>query len=184
MNIWDAVKPWLAKAAPMIGTALGGPFGGAAGALLGNVLGVKDPTPDNIQAALDSGKLDGPGIAALMEAENQFKLQMEDLNIKSIQDLEELSFKDRDSARNREIQVRDHTPAIGFYAITVGFFTLLALMCFHVIPDANKGVLDVMTGSLGTAWIACVGYYYGSSASSKAKDQMLYNSTPNDGGKP
>lgn len=175
---WDDVKPWIAKFAPMVGTALGGPFGALAGAAVGQALGVKDAKPEDVAAAIKTGSLDGPQILELKKAEEQFKLEMAKLGIDSTQALEELAFKDRDSARNREVQIKDWTPRVLAYSITVGFFGVLIFMLKWPVPPSGKDVLNVMLGALGTAWISIVTYYFGSSAGSKAKDTLLYNSMP------
>lgn len=182
MSGWDEVKPWIAKLAPMLGTALGGPLGGAAGALLGSALGVKDASPDSIKQALQSGTLTGEQIVALKKAEDDFALQMATLNIKSVQDLQALDYQDRDSARKLEMTTKARTPYIGFYLLSAGFFGLLALMLFHAIPDGNKAVLYTMVGSLGTVWISSANFLYGQTHLDDDTRKMLYNSTPSAGG--
>ena len=67
---WDSLKPWIAKAAPLLGTALGGPFGTMAGALVAQALGTKDASPESIKAAIQSGNLTGDQIVALSECKN------------------------------------------------------------------------------------------------------------------
>ena len=177
---WDDIKPWVAKVAPMLGTALGGPLGGAAGAIIGNALGIKDASPQAIQDAIKTGVLDAEHIVALKKAEEDFSLRMAELGYDNEKTLAELSFKDRDSARNREIQVKDKTPAIGFYLITLGFFGILGWMLHKEPPAGSRDVLNIMLGSLGTAWITAVAYYYGSSAGSVRKDSLLHQSSPAD----
>jgi len=177
---WADIKPYIAKFAPMLGAALGGPLGGAAGAVLGNVLGVKDAKPEDIKAAFINGTLTGEQLVAIKKADQEFELQCKDMDINSVKDLEALAVQDRDSARKREMVVKDLTPAIGFYMITAGFFGLLMFMLRWGVPVENKEVLFTMVGVLGTAWIGAVQYYYGSTRGSTEKSRMLFNSTPTD----
>ena len=85
------------------------------------------------------------------------------------------TLKDKDSARQREVGVKDKTPAILAFFITSGFFGILAFMLKYDIPATNKTELDLILGSLGTAWIAVVSYYFGSSVGSRAKDDTIGN---------
>jgi len=177
---WSDIKPWVAKVAPMLGAALGGPLGGAAGAMIGNALGIKDATPESISAAVKNGTLDADHIVALKLAEQDFTLKAQAMGYENTQKLEELAFKDRSSARQREIEVKDFTPRILAYGVTVGFFGLLIFMMKWNVPDANKDMLNIMLGALGGAWISIISYYFGSSSSSSKKDTMLLNSRPSD----
>ncbi len=175
---WNDIKPWIAKAAPLIGTALGGPFGTMAGALVAQALGTKDASPESIKGAIQAGNLTGEQIIALKLAEESFSLEMAKLDIKTKEDLMEWEFKNMDSARNREIQVRDWTPRILAYGVTIGFFGLLYYLTRYVVPLESKDILNVMLGSLGTAWISIISYYFGSSAGSASKDVLLHQSVP------
>lgn len=177
-NLWDTVKPFVSKFAPMLGAAVGGPFGAAAGAIIQSALGTKDASPESITAAINTGTLDGAQILALKQAEQEFALQMEKLGIDSATKMEELAVQDRSSARQREMTVKDLTPRILAYGVTLGFFGLLYFLLKHAIPSESKDVLNVMLGSLGTAWISIISYYFGTTANSSRKDEMLHNSTP------
>ena len=176
-----SITPWIA------GT-LGGPAAGFAVKALCAATGM-EPSLENAQKAAEqaaAGKLTGDQFLALKQAEAEIQLKMQEMGYKSVTDLEEIAFKDRDSARAREIQVHDKTPAILAYAITVGFFVVLGFILWRGLPDseAGKNVTLVLVGALGSAWSSgVIGYYFGTSASSRSKDQMLYNSTPTSGGK-
>lgn len=177
---WADIKPYIAKFAPMLGTALGGPLGGAAGAVLGNILGVKDAKPEDIKAAFINGTLTGEQLVALKKAEQDFGIQCRAMEINSVKDLESLAVQDRASARNLAIQTKDWTPRLLAGGVTIGFFSLLFYLLKWAPPEGNKDVLNILLGSLGTAWIAVMNYYFGSSNSSKGKDEMIYRSTPTD----
>jgi hypothetical protein len=57
-------------------------------------------------------------------------------------------------------------------AVTCGFFTIMVMMFFNKIDSANPAIL-MMLGSLGTAWTGIIAYYFGSSAGSQAKTDLL-----------
>ena len=80
---------------------------------------------------------------------------------------------DRDSARKREESVRDWMPGILATSVTIGFFGLLAFMLKYDVPENNRDVLNIMLGSLGTAWLSIITYYFGSSLSSAKKDAVI-----------
>ena len=156
------------KAMPFITTGLslaGGPAGNLAAGILGKVLKVDNPTVDSIQKTLQNLTLTPELQAQLAEAENQFKMQMQSMGYQHEDDLAKIAADDRASARQMQIQTKSWvTPALAVL-ITIGFFGLLGLMLYHVMPPGSEKLLDVMTGSLGTAWIMVVTYYFGSSAS-------------------
>ena len=178
MSGWDAVKPWIAKVAPMLGTSLGGPLGGAAGALLSSALGIKDASPDSIQQALTNGTLTGEQIVALKQAEESFALQMAQLNVKSVQDLQALEYQDRDSARRLQESTQEWTPRILAYTTTIGFFGVLTYVLRFGIPESEsaKAVVLVLMGALGHAWAQNVmGYYFGGSSDANKQIDKLTN---------
>lgn len=161
-------KDVVSKLAPLLGTALGGPLGGMAAATVSQaLLGRQDAGEDELAAAVAGA---GPEqLAALKQAEQDFKARMAELGLKA----EDIAAQDRASARQRETTLKDWTPRLLALAITVGFFGLLGTMLGHDIPEGNRQVLDIMIGALGTAWTGVVTYYFGSSAGSARKTEML-----------
>jgi len=53
MSVWDSIKDTVGSVAPIAGSLLGGPAGGAVGSMLASALGV-DNTPDAVAAAIKS----------------------------------------------------------------------------------------------------------------------------------
>jgi hypothetical protein len=112
-------------------------------------------------------------LLALKQAENDFALKMQALGFQHETDLLQTAATDRASARDREKSVRDWTPRVLAYGVTLGFFGLLFWLMRHEVPSASKDILNVMLGSLGTAWISVVTYYFGSSAGSERKTEIM-----------
>jgi hypothetical protein len=165
MKLSDKIKDILGAIAPTLGTALGGPFGALAGTVLAKALGV-----DNAKAAEDAVLSGNPeALAKVRIAELDFQKRLEELGIEK----EKLAYADTDSARAREIAVKDKTPAMMAYGITIGFFGVLAFMLTSTVPETGKDALLVMLGALGTAWANVIGYYFGSSASSREKTKAM-----------
>lgn len=85
----------------------------------------------------------------------------------------EIAAADVASARAREVSVRDRIPAQLAWVMTIGLFSLLGILVFKPIPVANNELLYVLLGSLATSQAAIIGYYFGSSAGSAEKTNML-----------
>ena len=80
---------------------------------------------------------------------------------------------DRDSARQMQRETKDWVPKLLAIVITVGFFGILVWMLVMGMPQTGTEALLMMLGALGTAWTGVVNFYYGSSAGSKAKNDLL-----------
>ena len=91
--------------------------------------------------------------------------------------LEELAVSDRDSARKREMEVKDNTPRQLAFIVTALYATLQISLLFVVIPDGNRDLLMRALGVLDACLIGVWGYYFGSSSSSKTKDLTIQNMT-------
>jgi len=164
-------KKLVKTVAPTIASALGGPLAGMAVTAITGALGIEakdvaeaEQKISEVLAAPDPGVL-----LKLRQADQDFKVQLRKLDI----DLEKIHAADRASARQREIALKDKMPGVLAVILTVGFFGVLAAHLFIHIPSENKTLLDIMLGSLGTAWVTMITYYYGSSKGSKIKDVML-----------
>lgn len=180
MSAWETV---LTKLAPTAATLLGGPFAGLAVSALEGALGTTQPVGTTttltdrvsaIQQVLTQGQMTGEQILALKQADLEVQKHLADNGIQ----LEQISANDRDSARKREIEIKDVTPKVLAYSVTVGFFGTLTALMYGDISGASHEVLLVMIGSLGTAWTGIITYYFGSSAGSAAKTGLLAKAQP------
>lgn len=64
--------------------------------------------------------------------------------------------------------------------VTCGFFGLLFSLLRWAPPKQNEALLNITLGSLGTAWVAIVSYYFGSSAGSDRKNEIIAKISGND----
>lgn len=160
---------WLAKLVPTIATCLGGPLAGLAVTAVSKALGIDE---DKVQDVIDSGKLSADQISNLKQAEIELQRQAQELGL----NFEQLAVQDRASARDLQKETKSLIPPILSILVTLGFFGILGGLMSGKI--ATSDALMLMLGSLGTAWTGIIAFYFGSSASSQAKDNMIHNSTP------
>jgi hypothetical protein len=168
MELLKAFGPLLGQVAPTIATALGGPLAGVAVKTLSNaLLGNENGSEEDVRVALENATPEQ--LATIKQIDADFKVRMKELDI----DLERISAGDRDSARKREMVVGDHTPKVLAGIITLGFFGVLFWMFIYGVPKNGNEALLLMLGALQTAFTGLIAYYFGSSAGSKAKDDLL-----------
>jgi Na+-driven multidrug efflux pump len=162
-------KRILRAAAPVIGTAWGGPLGGTVATVVSEkILGKPDATETEIAQAIGNG---GPEVLAkLKEAELAFTTRMRELDI----DVEKIHQADRAAAREREAKTGDtFTPRALAMFVTAGFFGVLGFLLIQGKPQNGGDALLVMLGALGGAWASIISYYFGSSAGSSDKTALL-----------
>lgn len=108
------------------------------------------------------------------EQQLEFDKAMAKTEAEILTTLAKVDADDRASARSREVNTKDSRNVfILGCAITMGFFGVLFYMLNYPVPKEAERVIDVMLGSLGTAWIAVVSYYFGSSSSSNRKHDLI-----------
>jgi hypothetical protein len=168
MMDWTSV---IKTVAPWIGTALGGPLGGMAVEAASNALGLSTKTTDSLKQALSGATPEQ--MLALKQADDNFAVQMQKLGFDHLEKMDELSFKDTDSARNREIQTHDVTPKVIAAVIISGFFALNVVLLYVPVPKDSASTIFQMVGTLSAAFGIVIGYYFGSSKSSDRKTELL-----------
>lgn len=156
---------WLRQIAPTIATALGGPLAGLAISAISKAIGVD---PDDVTDLISNNKLTADQIAQLKIAELELQKQAQELGL----NFEKLEVEDRKSAREMQTTTRSLMPPILAATVTVGFFGIMVMMFSGKVDSTNPAIL-MMLGSLGTAWTGIIAYYFGSSAGSQAKTDIL-----------
>lgn len=159
----DTLIGLVKNAAPAVATALGGPMAGKAVSMISGMLGVDD----NVDA-----------VTKALQADPNLALKLRELDLKEL----EVHAKDRDSARNREVELAksEHAPyinkivtpvlALGVVALS---FVLFAILIFIEVKAEAKDILIYVLGVLSAAVTQILSYYFGSSAGSKEKDDKL-----------
>lgn len=163
---WKSV---VGTVAPTIATALGGPLAGVAVKALGEaVLGKPDATETEIQTAVAG--MAPADLVKVKEAEMAFQTKMKELGVEVVR----IDASDRASAR--AMAANDHiTPRVLAVVIVGGFFALLGYMLAFGLPKGVGGseAFILLLGALSAAFGAVMNFYFGSSASSRAKDDAL-----------
>lgn len=179
--MWDNIKELIGTSAPVIGTLLGGPAGGAVGGLISKVLGV-DNTPEAIELALMNNpdalvkikELETSKELAILQAE----LENKRIDVGSVIDNRKLDnekdqmfLSDKQSARRRQIDSEKATGKVdvALYVIAgvivVAFFVSILALIFITL-DKQSGTYELLLmlfGALTTKFGTVVDYFFGAS---------------------
>ncbi len=152
------LKQTLIGIAPVLGSLVGGPLGGAALQMVSLVLLNKpNAEPQDLEKALVN--INAAELIQLKKIDGQYKNQLLGLQL----DAQRLNLEEKESARKHALTSQDQVPAVLAILMTLGFFITLGAMMFIPLPvqESATSIMDVMLGSLGTTWILCIGYYFG-----------------------
>lgn len=164
-------KSLVSTVAPWIGTALGGPLGGAAVGAVADALGLSDKTEASIKAALAGVTPDQ--MLAMKNADQAFALQMQSLGFKDAADLEAIAAGDRKDAREMQSSSHSVMPAGLAIGITIGYFGVLVGMMTGSLHVSDSQALIYMLGSLNTAWTGAMAFWFGTTRDSGRKTELL-----------
>lgn len=167
-DAFDDVMDVVGAAAPLLATALVGPVGGVAvRAISQGLLGRDDGTEQEVLDAIRVATADD--LIKLKGIEHEFALKMKEAGVT----LERIASDDRDSARRRQASMRDWTPSFLGLAIIVGFFGVLVAIMFYDLPEGATEVFTVLLGALAALVTQVANYFFGSSAGSARKNEMI-----------
>lgn len=158
-ELLNTAKQIIATVAPTVATALGGPLGGMAMKTIMTALDI-DPNTDEKIVLEQVKKADPEMLFKLKQLEQQFVVQMRQLEV----NVQELEVKNLDSARNREIQLKDNTNKYLAYIITFLYAVMqIWLLTGNILPQEMREIVMRALGSMDAILVMVFGYYFGSS---------------------
>jgi hypothetical protein len=178
---WKDIADFVKKGAPLLGSALAGPAGGAVGGLVASLFGGNSEDPEKLLTLMQS---DPEALTKLKELELKHRERLEELSLEAAKiTLEESKayLADTQSARQRETAIvqttgkKDVNLYILAWVVVGGFFLLTGLMM--LIPEldgrSNNAMVNTMFGGLVSGFATVLGYFFGSSKGSTDKTQLL-----------
>lgn len=161
---------WLKTIAPTIATAMGGPLAGMAVDAIGNALGMKDATKEQVKDLLASGTLTADQMASIKQADASLKVRMKELEI----DMEKVHAGDRNSAREMAARTGDvWTPRVMALVVFLVWGAVNYKLFNGTINSDMRELVARALGTLDAVLMAVIYYYYGSSSSSAAKTEAM-----------
>lgn len=169
---WSKLKSALGTALPAIASVVGTPLAGGAVKALCNVFGLKDDaSPDDIAAAYATATPEQ--LVRLKELESNERIRMEEIAVYEQVRNNELTVADKESARN----VKDMTTVVMTYLITLGFFaaTFFIASKWAEVTKEEASIFFTLVGILASKWSSVVDFWFGTSFSSRKKDELIAN---------
>lgn len=160
-------KKILGSVAPLVGTAIGGPFGGLATTVLREAFGSDDEAEIERQIASSSPD----ALIKLKTAEQAMEVKMRELDISE----DDLYLKDVQSARDMA-KATSIIPqlALTFIAIfAFGAVLYVLVLQSQVIPPENKDLVIFLVGQLSTFTGMGFSFFLGSSKGSGDKNKQI-----------
>jgi hypothetical protein len=156
-------KSLVSSVAPVLGMAIGGPFGGVASKAIQTALGV-----DSDEGIAKELQANPESLFKLKKADQDFDVKMKELDI----DVLQIAADDRANARD----LQKHTKSV-----TVPILSLVTVLCFFSMVGwilagmvtLDSTLLGIIIGVVGTKAEQVYNFYYGSSAGSKDKTAAL-----------
>jgi len=165
---------WLAtlkSVAPTVASAMFGPLGAIAVASVGELLGLSGATKDKISEIIQTGQITPEQIGKLRELELEYQNNEKERGFRYA----ELSFKDRDSAR--QASVSGGTQKMLFWLslvlliLTIG--TEIAVL-FYGYPDKTPEIIvGRVLGLMDAVAMLVLSYWYGTTNGSAVKNELL-----------
>lgn len=131
------------------------------------------PSVDAISSALTMATPEQ--LAQFKQADNDFALKMQSLGFENVEALEKIAAGDRADARSMAVHVDVWTPRVIAGAVMLGYFGVQAFLLTHVVDQSMRELVARILGTLDGALMLVLGFYFGSSAGSRASQNALAN---------
>lgn len=171
---WKDLSGLVGKAAPILGTLLGGPAGAAVGSIIASALGTGG-TPDDVSAAIAA---DPAALVKLREIEASKQVRLQELAADQAKAELATAAADRDSARTMQTATRSNMPAVLTSGVGLVFAFTLSALFWMPIPAENRDVIVYMCGQLAAAFAATLAFWFGTTRSSADKTALLAQAQP------
>jgi hypothetical protein len=168
---WKDVATYVGNAAPLLGSILGGPAGGAVGELVSKALGTEG-SPDQVMAQLQGNP---DALVKIKELELAHTIELQKIQFGIIQ----ANFADTQGARGAEaVRVQatgklDVNLYVLAWTVIIAFFITCGMLCFVELKTAQANIVYMLLGTLATGFATVLGYFFGSSKSSSDKTAIL-----------
>ncbi len=179
------LKGAIASFAPTLATMLGGPLAGTAVAALESAVGLKAGAgADAVTAVVQNSALTPEMVAAIRAADQAHaeKVSQQGLDLVKMNDDFEAQMKsfdvdDRKDARGMQNTTRSSTVPILAYTVVGSFLAMVALtlLGYSHVDGALAGTL---VGYLSAKCEQVISFFFGSSASSDRKTELLAKAGP------
>jgi hypothetical protein len=180
------LKAAIGSIAPTLATMLGGPLAGTAVAALASAFGCSPGTSEEDVTKVVQAGMTPETIAAVRSADQkhaetlgQQGIDLQKLNADYEVAIAQTDAADRDSARKRETVVGGYTtPALAWTIVVASLGLTAATVTGTITRDpALAGQVGMVTGYLLNEAKTVLAYYFGSSAGSRAKDEVIASQT-------
>ena len=157
---WSDLGEKLAEFAPLLGSVVGGPAGGAIGSVIAAAFGVEDKP----EAVLEAVKNDPEAAIKLRKIELDNKTELERIK------MEEAKAVIADKQNARTNHKHSNMPALLSVVLSLVIVAIIYLLFYTPVPEESKDVLFVILGAVMKEWGGAMQYWFGTTRSSANKD--------------
>lgn len=162
------LKKIIGTVAPALAGALGGPLANSAVSMLSQVILGKTGGTEQELAEVLAGGMKPETLLAIKQAEQNFKIEMRRMDTEDYK----TEVTDRDSARNREVSLRDKiTPTLAI--MIIGGFLGMSMGVLFGKLGAESTLAGTVIGYLSAKAEQVASYYFGSSSGSARKTAVI-----------